>query len=93
MHALGSGGPRVGELRPDERLADRDRAVADPELVGELGVDPLAVLDELVVAVLEARAGDQRRALAGEDLGPVGLGDAGDAVAVDECCSRRGSPC
>ena len=41
-----------------------DRPAADAELVGELGVDPLAVLDELVVAVLEAGPGDEGRALA-----------------------------
>ena len=75
----------VRELRLHERGPDRDRPGADPQLVRELGVDALAVLDELVVAVLEARSRDERRPLAGERLGPVErLGDAGDAVVVDE---------
>ena len=75
MHALDLGrGREIGELGLDERVADRDRTAADAQLVGELGVDPLAVLDELVVAVLEARAGDEGRTLAGEDLRPVAAG-------------------
>ena len=39
--------------------------------MGELAVDPFAVLDELVVAVLEAGPGHEHAALAGDLLGPV----------------------
>ena len=65
MHALDLGrGLEIGQLGLDEGVADRDGTGADPQLVGELGVDPLAVLDELVVAVLEAGPGDEGRTLA-----------------------------
>ena len=83
MHPLGDGPSEIRLLCLDERLPDRHRAVADPELMGELGVDAFAVLDELVIAVLETGPGDERRPLAGKDLCPVRLGDAGDAVGVD----------
>ena len=61
-------------LRAQQRAADRDRLAGpggQPELACELGVDPLAVGDEVRVAVLVARAGDQRRPLACEGLRPV----------------------
>jgi hypothetical protein len=68
-------------LRAEERAADGDRlglsgGPRDPELTRELRIDPLAVGDEIRVAVLVARAGDERCALAGEGLCPVErLGD------------------
>ena len=61
---------------------------ADPQLMGELGIDPLAVLDELIVAVLEAGAGDEGGTLAREDLRPVGRGHPGDPVRVDDVVAR-----
>ncbi len=59
------------------------------ELLREPEVQPLAVLEEVRVAVLVARAGDERRLLLGEGLGPVErLGDAGQGVAVDDVVAR-----
>ena len=63
---------------------DRDRPAADAQLVGEARVDLLAVHDEVGVAVLVAGAGDERRALAGERLGPVELVRRRRRVRVDD---------
>ena len=60
----------VVELRLDERLADRDGTRADPKLAREVAVEPLAVLEEVGVAVLVAGAGDERRPLAARTPAP-----------------------
>ena len=89
---LGRGG-QVRLLGPDQSLADRHRAEPSAELLGHPEVQALVVLDEIRVPVLVARAGDQRRPLSEEGLGPVGLqGHLGDVVFVDDvvaCVAAR----
>ena len=80
----------VRPLRTRQRLADRDGVRrAGAQLLGEVAVQPLAVLEEVGVAVLVARAGDEHRPLLGERLGPVERQrHAGEGVAVDEVVAR-----
>ena len=84
MHALDvRGGRQIGKLRLHQSRADRYRPIAHAELMGEFAVDPFAVLDQLVVAVLEARPRDQRAALPSYLLSPVKrLSHAGDAFRI-----------
>ena len=81
----------VCSLRRGERLADRDCRSSGPgaELAREVAVEPLAVLEEVGVAVLVAGAGDEHGPLLGEGLGPVERQrDAGQGVVVDEVVAR-----
>ena len=82
-------GRQVVELGLDQRLADRNRARTGAQLPREVGVQPLAVFEEVGVAVLVAGAGDQRRLLLREGLRPVELErHAFDRVGVDEVVAR-----
>ena len=59
---------------------------------GEVTVQPLAVLEEVGVAVLVAGAGDEHRPLLGEGLGPVERQrDSGEGLVIDEVVARHGS--
>ena len=80
---------QVALLGGHERAADADGARPEAERLRELAVEPLAVLQEVRVAVLVARARDQRGPLLRECLDPVkGLGRVGHGVAVDDRVAR-----
>ena len=82
-------GLQVALLRTHERFADAHRPGSGAQLLREVPVDPLAVLEEVGVAVLVAGAGDERRLLPREGLRPVErLRHAGHDVAVDEVVAR-----
>ncbi len=79
----------VGQLGRQQGVADPHRARPVAELLGELVVDPLAVLDEVGVTVLVAGAQDRGHLPPCERLRPVeGAGDVRDAVGIDDVVAR-----
>ena len=80
-------GREVDALGARQRFTDGDvgPGFAGAQLLREVAIQPLAVLEEVRVAVLVAGTGDEDRSLLGEGLGPVqGQGDARERLAVDE---------
>ena len=81
----------LGSIRPLQTGSRAIRAAAGAECAREAEVEPLAVLEEIGVAVLVAGATDERGTLAGEDLRPVRLGSS-NSLRVGQIAIAIGNP-